>query len=165
MNTLAQTLCSYVDAAFSGLWVETFEPDEAVKEIDALCRAENWKYAVWDIEQGLQHDGGYQKMDPLTVIQTLGSLADGKKPILLVLRNFHRFLGSIDIVQAVERQIAQGKIRRAFVVVLAPVVQIPAELEKLFVVVEHPLPDKEQLRQIAKRLSLNSNLLKELELR
>jgi len=33
--------------------------------------------------------------------------------------------------------------------VLSPVVQIPVELEKLFVVVEHELPDREQLADIA----------------
>ncbi len=153
MTSLTQILYNYIAACFSGLWIETFEPDEAVKEIDAMCREENWKLATWDIEQGLQHDGGVQKMDPLTVVQTLGSLSNGETPILLVLRNFHRFLGSIDIVQALEKQIAQGKIRRAFVVVLAPVVQIPAELEKLFQVLEHPLPDKEQLRQIATEIA------------
>jgi hypothetical protein len=33
--------------------------------------------------------------------------------------------------------------------VLSPVLQIPVELEKLFTVVEHPLPGREQLREIA----------------
>jgi hypothetical protein len=39
------------------------------------------------------------------------------------------------------------------VVVLAPVVQIPVELEKLFVVIEHALPDREQLAAIARELT------------
>jgi len=34
-------------------------------------------------------------------------------------------------------------------VVLAPVVQLPVELEKLFVVIEHELPDRDQLLEIA----------------
>jgi hypothetical protein len=33
------------------------------------------------------------------------------------------------------------------------VVQIPVELEKLFVVIEHPLPDREQLLRIAQELT------------
>ena len=37
--------------------------------------------------------------------------------------------------------------------VLSPVVQIPVELEKLFVVIEHALPDREQLRAIATELT------------
>jgi hypothetical protein len=37
--------------------------------------------------------------------------------------------------------------------VLAPVVQIPVELDKLFVVLDHPLPDREQLQCIARELT------------
>ncbi len=69
---------------------------------------------------------------------------------MLVLVNFHRFLQSAEIVQALARQLAAGKQNRTFVLILSPVVQIPTELEKLFVVVEHPLPDRQQLAEIAR---------------
>lgn len=67
-----------------------------------------------------------------------------------MLSNFHRFLSSAEIVQAVARQITGGKQNRTFIVVLAPVVQIPIELEKLFVIVPHELPDRAQLEEIAR---------------
>jgi hypothetical protein len=41
-------------------------------------------------------------------------------------------------------------------VVLAPVVQVPVELEKLFVVLEHALPDRPQLERIARELTSDS---------
>jgi len=66
-----------------------------------------------------------------------------------VLSNFHRFLNSAEIVQALAEQLVTGKQTRTFVVVLSPVVAIPVELEKLFVVVEHQLPNREQLHEIA----------------
>ena len=62
-----------------------------------------------------------------------------------MLVNFHRFLHSAEIVQALARQITLGKQQRTFVVILSPVVQIPVELEKQFVVLEHDLPGREQL--------------------
>jgi hypothetical protein len=68
---------------------------------------------------------------------------------LLVLRNFHRFLGSAEVVQAVDTRVNAGKQDRTFVVVLSPVVQIPVELETQFVVLEHDLPDRDQLGKIA----------------
>jgi hypothetical protein len=71
----------------------------------------------------------------------------------LVLVNFHRFLSSAEIVQAVSRQITAGKQNRTFVVVLSPVVQIPAELEKQFVVLHHELPGREQLAEIARTIA------------
>src|SRR5262249_41073417 len=46
-----------------------------------------------------------------------------------------------------------------FVVVLSPVVQIPTELEKLFVVVEHDLPNRDQLEEIARGIATEDNEL------
>ena len=37
--SLAEQLTDYVHAAFSGLWVQTSEPDEAEREIAQLARA------------------------------------------------------------------------------------------------------------------------------
>jgi hypothetical protein len=47
------------------------------------------------------------------------------------------------------RQITAGKQNRTFAVILSPVVQIPVELEKLFVCLEHDLPDRGQLQEVA----------------
>ena len=46
-----------------------------------------------------------------------------------------------------------GKQNRTFIVILSPVVQIPAELEKQFVVIEHELPGREQLTEIARGIA------------
>ncbi len=51
------------------------------------------------------------------------------------------------------RQIHHGKSSRCFVVVLAPVIQIPAELKKLFTVVDHELPNHTQLEWIAREVA------------
>jgi chloramphenicol 3-O-phosphotransferase len=71
----------------------------------------------------------------------------------VVLTNFHRFLGSAEIVQTLIHQITAGKQNRTFVIILAPLVQIPVELEKLLVVLEHELPGREQLQQIAQSIA------------
>ena len=46
-----------------------------------------------------------------------------------------------ELIQAIARQAISGKHNRVFVVVLVPVTQIPPELDKLFVCVDHDLPD------------------------
>jgi hypothetical protein len=123
----------------------------------ALCRQEGWTLAVWDIEQGLRQAGPAASEtggnDPLAAIRTLGTLATPDNSTLLVLVNFHRFLNSAEIVQALARQITLGKQQRTFVVILSPLVQIPVELEKLFVVIEHELPGREQLEEIARGIA------------
>ena len=51
---LSDQLTDYVHAAFTGLFVQSSEPDEAEREITALARRCEWKLAVWDIASGLR---------------------------------------------------------------------------------------------------------------
>jgi hypothetical protein len=150
--SLIERLGEYVRACFTGIWIESHEQLDALLAIAQLCRQEDWRLATWDIEQGLKIPGAETDVggkDPLAAIRAVNSLATADGTAILVLQNFHRFLQSAEIVQAIAQQIVAGKQNRTIVVVLSPVVQIPTELEKMFVVLEHDLPDREQLAEIA----------------
>ena len=147
-------------ACFSGIWVQSFEQDDAVVEIARLCRQQRWSLATWDIDRGLsiagRDDGSNTAIsapDPLAAIKSIGSLATPDGTALLVLRNFHRFLGSVEVMQALDSAISAGKQNRTIIVVLSPVTQIPTELERQFVVIEHDLPGRDQLQQIARTIA------------
>jgi hypothetical protein len=165
--SLSERLSEYVRACFTGLWVQSHEHDDALSEIAALCRQENWRLAVWDIDRGLsvsaadspQPASGGQ--DPLAAVRVLSAMAEPGGTALLVLVNFHRFIQSAEIVQALARQVTLGKQQRTIAIVLSPVVQIPPELEKLFTIVEHELPDRAQLTQIAQGLATEPGELPE----
>lgn len=161
MSLIAQ-LTDYIHAAFTGLWVQTFEPDEAEHELIEHALRSNWTLAIWDLARGLRvpahpHGPVPEVADPVTVLRTLPTLAPPQSPdpdvelatTLLLLPNFHRFLHSPEVVQTLFETLVTGKQRRLFVVILSPTVQIPVELEKQIVVIEHALPTKEQLGTIA----------------
>ncbi len=153
---LSQQLAEYVRACFTGLWIESHEHQDALVAIAQLCRQEDWQLAMWDIEQGLRVPGAETEAggsDPLAAIRAVNSLATPDGTAILVLQNFHRFMQSAEIVQALAQQIVSGKQNRTFIVVLSPLVSIPIELEKLFVVLEHELPDREQLDEIARGIA------------
>jgi SpoVK/Ycf46/Vps4 family AAA+-type ATPase len=99
--------------------------------------------------------------DPLAAIKAIGSLATPDGTALLVLRNFHRFLSSPEIVQALDTAISAGKQNRAISVILSPVVQLPTELERQFVVLEHELPGRDQLMQILRGVATEPEELPE----
>jgi len=165
---LSQQLDEYIAACFTGLWVQSFEHDDAIREIGQLCHDRHWRIALWDIDQGLQipgQDGESSSEvganDPLAAIRAINALASPDGSAVLVLQNFHRFLSSPEVIQAVARQITTGKQNRTFIVILAPVVDIPRELEKLLVVLEHQLPDREQLTEIARGIATEEDELPE----
>jgi hypothetical protein len=164
--TLTERLSELVRACFTGMWIESHEHQDAQAEIAKLCRQENWRLAVWNIEQGLSIAGQSETeqvggQDPLAAIRALSTLASPDSSAILVLENFHRFLSSAEIVQALSRQLIAGKQNRTFVVILSPIVQIPVELEKLFVVIEHELPSREQLLEIASGIGTEAGELPE----
>ena len=158
---LIDQLTDYVRAAFAGIWIQTHEPDEAEREILQHAREQKWRAAVWDIANGMRLAGtepgaGAETSDPLAVLRALPALADPKGTTLLLLHNFHRFLGNPEVIQTAFTQLVAGKQQRTFLVVLSPQVQIPVELEKLFVVLEHTLPDREQLERLASEVASES---------
>ena len=138
--TLSERLSEYVRACFTGIWVRSFEHDDALADIARLCHEQHWPLATWDVDRGLTIRGQPHEAtalasptDPLAAIKALGALGSDDGAAVLVLRNFHRFLGSPEIVQALDTQLVAGRQTRAIIVVL-----------------EHGLPDHDQLATIAR---------------
>ena len=107
--TLAERLTEYVRACFPALWVRTHEPEDALAEIQRACRQGGWALATWDLDRGLELAGAMDDpttpngaADPLAAIRALAALATPDGTAVLVLRNFHRLLGSAEVVQALE---------------------------------------------------------------
>jgi len=119
-----------VDACFTGLYIETHEPEEAIRDLTQLARRESWRLGIWDCDAGLSFPcaevpvpvNPSELSDPLAVLRSSGQLSQGSETTLLVFQNFHRFLGATEILQAVQKQVSSGKHARTFIVILAPVV-------------------------------------------
>jgi len=164
--SLTQCLAEYVSACFTAIWIESAEHEDALREIAQMCRDQDWKLATWDVDRGLQIPGVEQPADaggndPLAAIRAVNALASADSSALLVLNNFHRFMQSAEIVQALASQITAGKQNRTFIVVLSPIVEIPTELEKQFVVLEHDLPGRDQLEELARGIATEEGELPE----
>lgn len=131
---LAEHLAAYVRACFTAIWIETHEQSEALAAITQLCQRESWQLAAWNIDHGLRVNSSavdQTSSDPLAAIRSTDSLASRGGTALLVLENFHRFLSSAEIVQALSQQALVGKQNRTIFIILAPIVQIPVEIEKM----------------------------------
>ena len=163
--TLAERLRELIDACFTGLWVQSHEHEDALAEIARLCHDQSWRLATWDVARGLSVAGTAESataaagQDPLAALRALPALASADGTAVFVLTNFHRFLQSAEIIQTLARQLTAGKQSRTFVVILSPVIQIPIELEKLFLVVEHELPSRDQLLELARGIATGAEEL------
>ena len=161
MSTLGLRMSELVRACFTGVWIKSYEPDDAIAELSQLCRTENWSLMTWDVARGLRTAGetsaSMEPVDPIGALKALAAITNDDTPTILVLRSYHRFLGSGEVVAEVAKAVTQGKTSRKFVVVLSPVVQLPPELERLFVVVDHEPPTRTELQELLGGIATGEN--------
>ncbi|QEG22036.1 ATP-dependent zinc metalloprotease FtsH 4 [Mariniblastus fucicola] len=153
---LKEKLHELVSACFTGIWIETHETHEAAAEIRQLCQEQDWQLATWDIDRGLVVGTGENLLeanDPLAAIKAVNAMATNDGAAVLVMNNLHKFISSTEVLQALQHQLLSGKQDRTIVIGLSPTAQIPNELEKLFVVIEHALPNREQLEEIVRSIA------------
>ncbi len=158
-NSLQRELWELIRAGFSGIWIETQEPNEALLEISSLASEHGLAALGWNLDAGLRTLPSGEKIDeaadPLAAVRMLPNMG-GEQSTVLVLENFHLFVDSPDVCQAILTQITLGKQLGRHLVILSPVVSLPKELERQFVVIQHRLPDREQLWTIAEGLNEES---------
>jgi len=86
---LSTRISEYARACFTGIWIQSHEHQDALTEIATLCRDEQWQFATWDIEAGLnilgQGDSDPDSSDPLAAIRTINALATPEGTAILVL--------------------------------------------------------------------------------
>ena len=93
---LKNQLSEYISACFTGLWVQSHEHDDALAEIAGMCRDNEWRLAVWDVERGLHLPGQANGQtadaggnDPLAAIRSLNAMPSADSSALLVMLNAH----------------------------------------------------------------------------
>ena len=165
--TLSERLSEYVRACFTGIWVRRSSTTTRWSRSPASAASNHWSLATWDIDRGLNLAGRgrtdrHRRGDPLAAIRRTGGAGLARRhgaaraAQLPSVPEFGR--GRPGARHATRRRPTS---RRTFVVVLAPVVQIPVELEKQFVVVEHDLPGRDQLAAIARGMATEPGELPE----
>jgi hypothetical protein len=151
--SLSQQIKELVCSGFSGIWVDTQEAEDAIDAVRTLAAERNWGCAIWDVDRQFYGQQSNSAPLPIAALRWLDTdAAKAVSPQLLVLKNFHRFTHMADVLTALQNRVALGKTTGQHVIVVAPALALQPEIEKLFTVVHHELPDREQLTTIANGL-------------
>lgn len=162
---LKKKFTEYVAAAFSGLWIRSHEHPDAIREISEVCQRVGWTLMTWDVDNGIRHPGADEpppndvQKNPVAAINFMrqfkvpGEADKDKTNVILVMRNLHCFLtdGSGRVInpvllQTMQHAVEMGASEGKFLVVLSyDGVKLPLELEKQFQIIDHPLPDHDEL--------------------
>jgi len=140
----------HLKAGFPCLWVQTSEPTRTINEWGEEAAQAGYKPFCWDCIQGFRAVKGpfkKEEPDPLKAIGFLATGATGEGRAILFLNIFHKFIKATEIIQEILNLMDLYKANGKCLIILAPTVEIPMELEKICTVLNFDLPDKETLKK------------------
>jgi hypothetical protein len=156
------TFKEYLRAGYSCLWINTLEPARAQQTLGmiALEVSPNAVPIRWDLAQGSVNLATGTITACPSPVEALKQAAKAPEGTVAFLHNFHRLLGSLEVVQTIQNLVPTLKEKGNCIVVLAPSAEkLPEELARVFTTLEFSLPTSEDLRQVASKIGEPYNLV------
>ena len=155
-ESFAGELDLLVRARYPLVYLVSWEEQRVDAILAELARRHGKHLLDWSVTRGLRRVGGARGSmevdpvsDPVKLLQAIGKLAE---PSLVVLKDFHAWLDDARVVRALRELAADLKSSYSTLVVLAPVLKIPPELEKEVSVLDVPLPGPAELGELLREI-------------
>jgi hypothetical protein len=144
LSGFVEELDIHVRARYPLLYLVTWE-EHRLDEILARLAASHGKTLVtWSITRGLRrpHSArpGARSDGPKDPVEALAAIEQLDEPSLVVLKDFHPFLGDPVVVRTLRELSHHLKSTYTTLILVSPVLSIPTELEKEICVLDVPLP-------------------------
>lgn len=147
-------ISNYLKAGYPILAVRTYEPDRAQEVFTREILASDNTYTcfTWnvlkDITQLEINQEGLLCQRPVSHEQPLDWLNTQPRNIVLFLWSYHRFLGSLEIVQTLQDGRDTWKENFRHIIMLVPDIVLPKEIEKSVTIIDFNLPGKDEIEKV-----------------
>jgi ATP-dependent 26S proteasome regulatory subunit len=156
-----QRLEMMIRARYPIIAVTTHEESRALDGLKKLAKHRDKSLFVWSISQGLEQlvpsDGSQRNKRLADPIAVLSHIMDFGKPTpdlpegpsaIFVLKDFHRYMDNPQVCRWLRDLVAALAGRFQSIVLLSPVLNVPAELEKDVATLDFPLPSPVELEDL-----------------
>lgn len=160
-ETFGQTLAVLLKARFPLLYVESYEEHRVQREIEAAVGQGGLLSTArpvftWSLSRGLVGPDGKADGRTTDALRAIEAAQNHQEPAVFVFHDLHAHLGDahrpaepaiVRRLRDVAREFQQGAVPRSLIIV-APVLRIPHELEKDIYLLDFALPGESELRSI-----------------
>jgi hypothetical protein len=139
-------IADYVKAGYPALLIRTHEQERFISS--TLPQINGRSAYQWDLVRGFREMGNgadWQEADPYDLPNMA---ARGKEKAVWFLRNYHFHIKEPVVIQALQNSLPIYKAKGITLVILAPDASLPPELEREIVVLDFPLPTREEIYTI-----------------
>ena len=140
-----------IRARYPVVYIQSFEEDRVVPALKRICERRGKDFLEWACTEGfVSFKEGQRKVDGSTrdPVAALEHVQKSQLNAVYMLKDFHPFLNDYTVVRKLRDTANALKTTYKTIVILSPVLRIPNELEKDITLVEFPLPDRSELKEI-----------------
>src|SRR6187455_3216456 len=157
----AQEIETLIRARYPILYVLSSEEARVQALLTGIAQKRQKRVFDWSVTTGLVPSGtsiqsqkhrASPTKDPLLA---LDQVIDQVEPAIFVFKDFHPFLSRANyaVVRKLKEIALQLKNSQKTIIIISPVQEIPAELEKEITLLVHPLPDVDELSGLLDRIA------------
>lgn len=167
MEAILEKISELNRARYPLIYLLSHEEDRIERGIRRLCQQKEMSLFRWRSTEGLRQDGNDKALldtrDPITALSRLGK--DLHEPAIFLFEDLHAHMDDSGLWRALRDQVDVLGKRGQVIVIVAPSLNIPAELEKDIIVLDVPLPSSEEAARLLDVLTQSQSIKMEPELR
>jgi SpoVK/Ycf46/Vps4 family AAA+-type ATPase len=148
-----------IRARYSLLYLVTWEEQRVEHLLVDVAKTHGKSLAEWTATKGLRMrgtSGASNRNDDVETqspVEALRAIARQQAPTIVLLKDFHRHLEDPLVVRALRELGMTLKSAFTTVIIIAPTLRLPEELEKEVTVIDVPLPTKDDLRELLRGIA------------
>jgi ATP-dependent 26S proteasome regulatory subunit len=143
-----QELETLIRARYPILYVVSWEEKRVEDVLRAIAARRGKRIFNWTVTQGLVLSptaADDRTREPLNALDTV---MHSQEQAVFLLKDFHAFISDVAITRRLRDLTTALKTSYKTLIILAPTLKLPAELEKEITVVDYPLPSLEELNRL-----------------
>ena len=160
MNSWCKNFELLIKSRTSLIWIRTKEEERLEKIINFSCESLKIKrYVSWDCINGIKgsiNEEGKFSNNPLGVLNWLKEQSSNLSTILLV-KDFHKFYDDPSINRTLKELSSALKETNNSLIISSHLFPSSEELDELMTILNLPLPDQEELKNLIKKIAINTN--------
>ena len=160
MNSWCKNLELLIKSRTSLIWVRTKEEERLEKILNFLCERSNIKrYVCWDCVNGIKgliNEEGKFSNNPIGILNWLKEQSP-KVPTILLVKDFHKFYDDPTINRTIKELSSALRETNHNLIISSHLLPSSEELDELMTIVNLPLPDQKELKNLIKKIAINTN--------
>ncbi|HLV79700.1 MAG TPA: AAA family ATPase [Chthonomonadaceae bacterium] len=141
-----------IRARYPIIYIVSWEEKRVEDALREIAQERGKKIFVWTATQGMSLNANNRDSATRDPLAALDFVMDSRDQALFVLKDFHPFINDVTVTRRLRDLTLALKTSYKTMVIIAPSLKLPGELEKEVTVVDYSLPDREDLDTLLEKI-------------